>query len=220
MIKKNLKLLIITSVTTLLPTLAGIMLWNQLPKVIPTHWNINGEADGWSSKPFVVFAMPLILLALQWVVAFVTLSDPKKQNHSQKIISLSFWLVPVLSIVLSAVTYVSAMGNTALVKIVFPIFMGLMFVIVGNYMPKCKQNYTIGIKIPWTLNNEENWNKTHRFAGWIWMIGGIVITVLGFLSFLWIVFPVLFVMALAPIIYSYALHKKDTKINKEHDNNG
>ena len=210
MIKKNLKILIVTSITTLLPILVGVMLWNQLPQALPTHWDINGEVDGWSSKTFAVFAMPLILLALQWAVAFVTLSDPKKQNHSQKIISLAFWLVPVLSIVLSTVTYVSAMGNTVLAEVAFPVFTGLIYVIIGNYMPKCKQNYTIGIKLPWTLHNEENWNKTHRLAGWVWMIGGIIITVFGFLKFLWIIFPVTFVMALLPVIYSFILHKKST----------
>ena len=210
MIKKNLKILIVTSITTLLHILVGVMLWNQLPQALPTHWNINGEVDGWSSKTFAVFAMPLILLALQWVVAFVTLSDPKKQNHSQKIISLAFWLVPVLSIVLSTVTYVSAMGNTVLAEVAFPVFIGLIYVIIGNYMPKCQQNYTIGIKLPWTLHNEENWNKTHRLAGWVWMIGGIIITVFGFLKFLWIIFPVTFVMALLPVIYSFILHKKNT----------
>ena len=89
-----------------------------------------------------------------------------------------------------------------------PVFMGLLFAVIGNYMPKCKQNYTIGIKIPWTLNNEENWNKTHRFAGWLWTAGGIIMMLTGFFGGFWIFFVVMLLMVLAPVLYSYILHRK------------
>ena len=80
MIKKNWKTLLITSVVILLPILVGLVLWNQLPDQIPSHWDASGEIDGWSSKPFTVFGMPLILLALQWLCVLGTNSDPKKEN--------------------------------------------------------------------------------------------------------------------------------------------
>ena len=76
MIKKNLKVLIITSLIILLPIVAGVILWNQLPEQIPSHWNMNGEVDGWSSKPFAVFGMPLIMVALQWICALGAGADP------------------------------------------------------------------------------------------------------------------------------------------------
>ena len=88
------------------------------------------------------------------------------------------------------------------------VFMGLVFVAVGNYLPKCRLNYTIGIKIPWTLNSEENWNKTHRLAGFVWVIGGVLIAVLSIFSTLWLIFPVILVMTLIPMIYSYLLYRK------------
>ena len=77
MIKKNLKTLIVTSVVILLPILAGVILWNQLPNPMPTHWNASGEIDGWSSKPFAIFGLPLILLAAQWLSVLGTAADPK-----------------------------------------------------------------------------------------------------------------------------------------------
>ena len=208
MLKKNLKLLILTSILTLLPILAGVVLWNQLPEQMPTHWNAAGEVDGWSSKPFAVFGLPLILLAAQWLCVLATTTDPKRQNHSEKIYHLVFWIIPVLSIVLHAVTYLTVLGVGVRIEMVMPIFMGLLFVIIGNYLPKCKQSYTIGIKIPWTLNNEENWNKTHRLAGWVWVIGGIAIMFTGFFGGVWVFLPISFAMVLAPIIYSYLLHRK------------
>ena len=89
-----------------------------------------------------------------------------------------------------------------------PVFIGVLFVIIGNYLPKCKQNYTIGIKIPWTLDNEENWNKTHRFAGFLWVVCGVAIMFTGFFGGVWVFLPISFAMVLAPIIYSYLLHRK------------
>ena len=208
MLKKNLKLLILTSILTLLPILAGVVLWNQLPEQMPTHWNAAGEVDGWSSKPFAVFGLPLILVAAQWLCVLATTTDPKRQNHSEKIYHLVFWIMPVLSIVLHAVTYLTVLGVGVRIEMVMPIFMGLLFVIIGNYLPKCKQSYTIGIKIPWTLNNEENWNKTHRLAGWVWVIGGIAIMLTGFFGGFVAFFVITLVMVLVPAIYSYLLHRK------------
>ncbi len=208
MIKKNLKVLIITSLVILLPMLAGLILWNQLPDRMPTHWNAAGEVDGWSSKPFSVFGLPLILLAVQWLCMLGTAADPKKENHPEKILHMVLWIIPVLSVILHTVTYAVALGKQVRMEVVMPVFMGILFAVIGNYMPKCKQNYTIGIKIPWTLNSEENWNKTHRFAGWVWTVGGFVIMLTGFFGGFWIFLGIVLIMVLAPLSYSYLLHRK------------
>jgi len=208
MIKKNWKVLLITSVATLLPVLAGLILWNRLPEQIPSHWNAAGEVDGWSSKPFVVFGLPLLMVAIQWLCVIGTGTDPKKEAHPQKILHLVLWIIPVISTVLFAITYAVALGQEVRVEVVMPVLIGVVLAIVGNYLPKCKQNYTIGIKIPWTLNSEENWNKTHRLAGWVWSIGGLVIALTGFLGGFEIFLGVVLVMVLVPLIYSYLLHRK------------
>lgn len=208
MIKKNLKVLIITSVVILLPILAGVILWNQLPEQMPTHWNAAGEVDGWSGKAFVVFGLPLILLAAQWLCMLGTAADPKKNNHPKKVLHLVLWIIPVLSVVLHAVTYATALGYAVPMEVVMPVLIGLVFTIIGNYMPKCKQNYTIGIKIPWTLNSEENWNRTHRFAGYLWTACGLAIMLIGFFGGFWIFMIVTLLMVFAPIIYSYMLYRK------------
>ena len=208
MIKKNWKVLIITTIVMLMPILAGLILWNQLPEQMPTHWNAVGEVDGWSSKAFAVFGLPLIMVAAQWLCMLGTAADPKKNNHSEKVLHLVLWIVPALSVVLHAVTYATALGHAVPMEMVMPILIGLIFTIIGNYLPKCKQNYTIGIKIPWTLDNEENWNKTHRFAGWLWTFCGVVIIFTGFFGGFWVFLPITLLMVLAPIIYSYILHRK------------
>jgi uncharacterized membrane protein len=208
MIKKNWKLLLITTLVMLLPIVAGLLLWNQLPDQIPTHWNAAGEIDGWSSKPFAVFGLPLLMLAIHWVCAIGTQADPKKDNHPTKVLHLVLWICPVLSVFLHAVTYCAALGKEVRMEVIFPILLGIVFTVIGNYLPKCKQNYTIGIKIPWTLNSEENWNRTHRFAGRIWLLGGLVMMLTGFVGGFWIFIGAVAVMVFSPVIYSYILHRK------------
>ena len=208
MIKKNWKMLLITSLSILLTVFVGVLLWNRLPEQIPSHWNMQGEIDGYSSKPFSVLGLPLILLAIHWFTVCVTLADPKKQNHSEKILHLVFWIVPALSIILSAVTYSTAMGKGVRMEIFISVLLGLLFVAIGNYLPKCKQNYTIGLKLPWTLHSEENWNRTHRLAGWLWVIGGLLIISGGFFNLMWLTLSAPLLMALVPTIYSYILYRK------------
>ena len=188
--------------------LIGILFWEQLPAEIPVHWGVNNEPDGWASKPVTVFLMPLFLLGLHWICAVATAADPKHNNHQSKVLHLIFWFVPVLSVLVYVITYVTAMGKALRVEVIMPVVMGLLFAMIGNYMPKCKQNYTIGIKIPWTLNSEENWNKTHRFAGRLWFAGGIALTVTGFVGGFIAFFVIALTIAVVPIIYSYVLYRK------------
>ncbi len=206
--KQHKKTLLITSLVILLPILAGLLLWDQLPAKMPSHWNAQGVVDGWASKSFAIFGLPLIMLAGQWLCVLGTLADPKKANHAGKILRLVLWIIPVVEIVLFVIMFATAMGKQLRVEVIMPVLMGVVFVLLGNYLPKCKQNYTIGIKLPWTLASEENWNKTHRFGGALWVLGGLVTMVTGFLGNVWIFLAIIIVMALAPMLYSYLLYRK------------
>ena len=208
MIKKHLKLMLITSIVILLPILAGVALWDQLPQQLPFHWNAAGEVDGWASKPVAVFGTPLLMLALHWLAMVITAADPKKAQQSDKIMQMIIWLVPLLSVLLAAFTYASSLGKDLPVERFVPVFLGLFFVIIGNYLPKCKQSYTIGIKLPWTLHSEENWNKTHRLAGWLWVVCGLAMMVSGFAGGFLLLLPLALVMVLVPMGYSFLLYRK------------
>ena len=208
MMKANKKTLIITSIVTILPVLIGIICWNRLPEVMATHFGFNNEANGFSSKAFAVFGLPLILLAVLWVGAFVTAHDPKRQNISPKMFSLMLWIAPVISLVAAATIYPVNLGYELNIAFFSELLSGLMFIIIGNYLPKARQNYTIGIKIPWTLANEENWNRTHRLAGYLWMICGILMILISLTRFVpaeWLI-GIFLIMVLVPCIYSFWLH--------------
>ena len=210
MLKKYRKTLIITTIITLLPILAGLILWNKLPEQMPMHFNAAGEVDGTASKVVGVFVMPMVLVAVQWLCALGSLKmDPKADNLNTKVMGLVLWFIPVLSVLMHALVYGTAMGEEMNVQIVIPLVMGLLFVVIGNWLPKCKQTYTLGIKLPWTLADEANWNRTHRFAGPIWVVCGLVIMLCGLIggAFLWVM-PVAFVvMIAAPTVYSFLLFK-------------
>lgn len=210
MLRRKLKTIIITAIITILPIIAGLVMWNKLPEKLPTHWGFSGEVDGWSSKPFAVFFIPLIMLVFHLVCIIVTSVDPKIRGVNSKIFTLVLWICPVLSVVCMTACYAEALGKSVKVELIVPLVMGILFLIIGNYLPKCKQNYTIGIKIPWTLNNEDNWNKTHRFAGVVWMVCAIVIIVGAFFKeiVVFTTFIPVAVMALAPMIYSYIYYRK------------
>ena len=210
MLKENRKTLIIASILTILPVLIGIIYWNRLPDVMATHFGMNNEANGFSSKAFAVFGLPAFLLAVLWIGAFVTSHDPKRQNISSKMFSLGLWIAPVISLVAAAIIYPINLGYELDITLFAELLLGLMFIIIGNYLPKTRQNYTIGIKIPWTLANEENWNRTHRLAGYLWMICGILmilICLIRFVSAQWLV-GIFLIMVLVPCIYSFWLHAK------------
>ena len=209
MLKENRKTLIITSIVTMIPAVIGAVLWDRLPDVMATHFGFNNQPDGFGGKAFVVFAMPLIMLALLWAGAFITAHDPRKQNISRKMFSLVLWTVPVVSLIMAAVLYPYNLGYRMDMTFIMGIFLGLMFVIIGNYMPKARPNYTIGIRVPWTLSDEDNWNRTHRLAGFIWVAGGvliIILTLMGVMRESIVMLPIIAGMAAVPVIYSFVIY--------------
>ena len=210
MLKENKKTLILASIITILPIFVGLYFWNKLPEQMGTHFGVTGEVDGYSSKTFAVFGTPLLLLAVEWFCAFVTANDPKKQNISPKLFKLILWIVPIVSLFIALFLYSYNLGFNINITNAAGIFVGLIFIIIGNILPKAKHNYTVGIKIPWTLANEENWNRTHHLAGYLWVIGGIITILLSFIDATKIISIVLapIIIGIVPCIYSYILHVK------------
>ena len=207
MLKKYKGTLILSSLVALLPVLVGLILWNRLPEQVAMHWNAQGEVDGWAAKWVAVFGMPLFVLAIQWICLLVTSIEPKSKNVEGKPLQLVLWICPFISVLVCGITYLTALEIPVSVEVIMPMVLGAMFMLIGNYMPKCRQSYTLGIKTPWALEDEENWYCTHRFAGRLWMAGGalcIAASLFGFVLF----FAIVLVMGFAPMIYSYLYYRK------------
>lgn len=215
MIKKNKLHLIISTVLMLLPIAFGLIVWDKLPEKIAIHWGTNGEADSFAGRPVAVFALPLVIIAIHWLCVLVTSLDSKNKGKNEKAQSLVLWICPILTLFLNAIMYMTAFGKDINVPLFVIFFMGVLFTVIGNYLPKVTQNSTIGIKIKWTLENEENWYATHRLAGKVWTVGGIALMITAFLPLkilVWVSFAILFVLVLIPFIYSYTFsHKQKGK---------
>ena len=207
MIKKNLPLLIVTSIITILPVVIGLILLPQLPEQIPMHWNIHGEVDQYGSK-YSTLLLPVFMLALQWLCALMSTIEPKKENIHEKTFALVLWICPLTSVLMSALVYATALGYALDVEVIVPLVLGALFVVIGNYLPKCKQTYSLGIRTPWALADEENWNLTHRLSGILWVICGVAMMLLSIFRIGWLLFLVILPMTLVPYAYSYLLYKK------------
>ena len=206
---KNKKTLVITSLICLLPIIVGALVYKRLPETIATHFDLNGNPDGWSSRAFAVFGLPAILLAVNLLLPIMLRADPKHENMSDALVNITIWTIPVLSLICSGLTLGRALGYDVRIERVLPVFMGVLFILIGNYLPKTKQSYTMGIKLPWTLASEENWNRTHRLAGFLWVLGGVYFIVMSFIGWSVPAFVLpLAVMVLLPIVYSYLLYRK------------
>ena len=118
------------------------------------------------------------------------------------------WLVPVVSVITCMAIYGLALGMELDIGVIVNIMVGIMFIILGNYVHKVKQNYTVGMKLPWTLNSEENWNRTNRMTGWILILSGLLFLMNSLLLKTEIVLVVILVVIFVPMIYSFVLYKK------------
>lgn len=192
MIKNNKWNLLLSSIIILLPAFMGVFFWNT-PAVL---------------------ILSLIVLAIHWICILITAKDPKNDGQNQKVFRLVIWICPLISIFANFITYAAVFKKTDGLAAFTFLLLGLLFVAIGNYLPKCKQNFTIGIKVKWALANEENWNATHRFGGRIWVIGGLLLMLCCFLPeslFPWVMFIAIFVLAFIPAIYSYLYYRKQVK---------
>ncbi len=217
--KKNKIKIVLSSAVILLPILFGLIMWDKLPDSVATHWGFDGAADGFGTKPLAVFCLPILLLLLHLVCLFFTMRDNSGRGQSKKALDIIFWLVPLTSLFSNGLVYAAAFGRTFDFSILLPLSLGITFIFVGNYLPKVKQNMTLGIKVSWTLSNEENWNRTHRLAGKVWVICGIVSLFSIFLPGEALI-PVSLCIAVAaagiPIVYSYCIYKKHQKEGVEY----
>ena len=212
MLKQHKKTLILTSLLTLLPIPVGLLLWNRFPEIMAVHWGITGNVDGYASPGFIVFGLPLLMLAMQWLCILFTAMDKGNRGRNQKMFRIVLWIIPMISNLSLLGLYAFSL-NIEFSPVVWTVVpMGLLFAVIGNYMPKTRMNSTMGIKVPWTYSSEANWNATHRYAGTVWMVGGILIALCGLLPHGWAVTVMLFsvlILIVLPVAYSYRFYKKE-----------
>ena len=186
----------------------------RVPDIIPTHWGISGQIDATGPK-YMLFVFWGLALFVNVIMLFAEKIEPKKGSYAKfpKVFNILRVFITALLCGLELLTIAFAFNpDFADMNNIMYITMGFMFVLLGNYMPKVKHNYTFGIKVPWTLASENVWNKTHRMAGPLWIAGGIVMMGGVFMppeaAFV-IMFAVILLLVIAPMVYSYIEFRKE-----------
>ena len=214
-IRRNKKMIIISGLLFLIPFIVSLLMWNRLPEQLPTHFNAAGEVDQYSSKAFALLVLPLFLVAVHVLCIWGTTADPKNKAISDGAFGLVLFICPVVYAVITYLELSVALGRQIDVSRLMTALISLLCIFVGNYLPKSRRNYTMGIKIPWTLNSDNNWNATHRFGGMLWMAVGIIGLVLCFLPFdkLFVPYIIVFIVGggIVPMIYSYVYYLRYEK---------
>lgn len=210
--KTHKKTIILTLVLILLPIVVGVVLWDQLPLQMATHWGVNNEPNGWMGRPMAVFGLPLICGALQVLAVVATEKDQRKENIHRKSITLVLWIVPVITWVCSAITYGYVFYEKINVGLICCLLIGLLFIALGNQMPRQQQNHVFGIRTKLTLSDEDVWRASHRFGGWLFTIGGVVIILCALLQWWWVTLAVFVVMTVACLCYPrWYYHKREKR---------
>lgn len=220
--KNNLVVLISSSIVCLLPLILSAMLYKDLPGQIAIHWNSAGIPDRLVPKGAAAFGLPFLFLAINLFSKLRLNYDPKRSNTSRTVQTLVAWMPPTLSLVLVPVTLFIAMGVPISISLAAPVLTGILLIVFGNYLPKSRQNYTIGIKLPWTLHDADNWNKTHRMAGYLYILAGILLVAFTFFAgksraFSGVFIAVPIVLVMVPLGYSFFLYQKCSANREETD---
>ncbi len=183
----------------------------KLPEQVPTHWNIDGEIDGYMSKPWGVYLLPIISTVTSLLLMFLPVVAPKgfKLDAARNVYEIIVLVVAVFMLGVMLLSFHAALDKSTDMNQWMMVGMGTLFVVLGNYLSKVPKNFFLGIRTPWTLASDEVWYKTHRLGSWIFVLVGVLVIVGGFLSwpFNWMI-GLLIAAGLIPFFYSLVIYKK------------
>ncbi len=205
MYKQKIKLF--TIIITLLPCLIGLLLWNRFPSRIPTHFDANYNTIGWTSRPFFVFVIPVILTIVHIFLSLTTDRNYSRQDITPGTSPLTTWIIPLISLVLCFLYYSLTLGISLNADSVFNGFFGIIFIVIGIYLPRTRPNDAFGIRIPWTLKDPDNWRKTHRLSGLLYTLSGILFVANIFLQSPDFILIIISSSTLISVVYSFLLSK-------------
>lgn len=203
-----------------IPLLYLLASWNSIPDIIPVHFGLNGEADRWDQKTMLLYFLPFILILQYGLLVLLPLVDPKKKisGMGRKYFSLRIMLSSALCSIL--LIYIKSLSDPALsfMQMLFPM-LSVILVVTGNLVQSLKPNFVLGIRTPWTLSCNSNWQQTHRFAARVYITGGIILLILSVsleINLLHSYFFVsLLLLLISPVIYSFLIRQnKSNKQNK------
>ncbi len=204
---------IIPGLMVLAAVVMGAISYPYLPEQVAIHWNAAGEPDNFASKEFALILMPVIMIFIYALIRIVRVIDPKKQNIQKfgKDVDTITNVTLFILLIIHGVTILHGLGREINVSVIAPAVVGMLFIVIGNYMPRFKFNYFIGIRTPWTLANEKVWRKTHQIGGICFVTGGLLLLISAFLPVSWKICLLIFVLIVitgVPVYLSYNMYQK------------
>jgi len=195
-------------VCILIVIIFNALFYNKMPAELPSHWNFQGQVDKYSSKFDAMVMTPGFLTIMNLFLCFMLDNDPKNERQNNFLMTLTKLSMPIMMIVIYVITILAGLGRVVNTSVIISLLMGTLFIAIGNYMPKVKRNYTVGIKLPWTLNSDENWRRTHRLGGICFILMGLCFFATPFVKSELIIFIPIAIVLILPMIYSYYLYTK------------
>ena len=187
------------------------VLYPYLPEQIPTHWNFEGEVDDYTAKPWGVIVLPLAAVFVFVVMKLIPIISPKGFRTDQFTGVLNIFMVTLVGFMsgVGLLALLEASGRNVHINEMIVAGVGLLFIVIGNYLGKLRKNFFLGIRTPWTLASDEVWSRTHRLGGWIFVLIGFFLFLQAFIRFpkQWLIGSIV-VVALVPVIYSYVLYRQ------------
>ncbi|WP_068774074.1 SdpI family protein [Paenibacillus sp. FJAT-26967] len=195
------------------PTLFALWVYERLPDQMAIHFGTGGDPNGYQSKLAFILLISLLNLALPLLMKWMPSLDPGRKNYEkfQGFYDLFRLMMTLLLSGAFFLTLLYNLGYDVSIEMWVPLFVGILWMIVGNYIGRARPNYTFGIRTPWTLANEEVWRRTHRMAGPIWMIAGIIFIGVSLIPAIippWFAFTAVVLSILIPTVYSYLSYRK------------
>lgn len=198
---KNSRVLL-PNLISLLPIVYGGLLWQYLPQQLPIHFGIDGQPDQYAPKLIAVIGLPVLIITVNYVIIR---SMKNKGIDNQKVFTVLIWSLPLLLNVVQIVTFMHALNyHINIGSVILPVI-GLLFIVLGNYLPKTTPNYMVGIRLPETLHNSENWQKTNRLGGFTMVFAGLILLITGIIGNMIAVIGLIVAMVitiLVPAVYA------------------
>ena len=159
--------------------IASAIAYPRLPETVPSHWNLHGQVNGWQSRGFAAFLMPIVLLVLWGVMRGLPAIDPRRANYAKFQPTYDFVVGAVLTVpaLIHLAVIGAALGAPISIQRVMPIAFGIMLIAIGNQLPRARPNWWFGIRTPWTLSNDRVWERTHRVGGYLITAAGAAIII-------------------------------------------
>lgn len=208
---KPVRTLFVSAVFVAIAVGVGLWLWPHMPARVPVHWGVHGQANGYASRLWGVAMWPLVIATLAALTVLLPAISPRRFEIRPfaDIYGVLMLAIQGVMLVLGIAAMLAGAGHAVPMATIAPLAIGVLLMVLGNYMGKLRRNFFIGIRTPWTLASEAVWERTHRLAGWLFVLAGVAMVIAAPIpAALWLSLGAVVVACLVPAVCSYFIYRR------------